>query len=155
MRQEQMQNFHLTLSVSGLDCRDIFNQLPDNVSVHSWVPQVDVLQHASLAIVHGGLGSVKECVVNNVPMLTVPMGRDQHDNGIRIRHHHLGLDVDIDKVDMPQLLDMILQINHKPEFGEGVARMRQLFLEEDERLPIVKFVASKIGLPQPIALKQK
>ncbi|MEM9824525.1 MAG: nucleotide disphospho-sugar-binding domain-containing protein, partial [Bacteroidota bacterium] len=152
MRQEQMKDFHLTMSVSGLDCRDIFKDLPENVSVHSWVPQVDILQHAALAIVHGGLGSVKECVVNNVPMLTVPMGRDQHDNGIRIRHHQMGLDLDIDKASGKEMLEMILQINHNPAFRAGMSKMRKLFLEEDAKLPMVKFVESKIGVPSQQAM---
>ncbi len=147
MRQPQLKDFHLTLSVGGLGCDEAFNDIPDNMSIHTWIPQVDVLQHSSMAIIHGGLGSVKECIVYDVPMLLMPMGRDQPDNAIRIQHHRLGLGADIDSLTMPQMLDMILKINHDPTYRENVSKMRATFLEEDAKQHEVQLMNRLLGPP--------
>src|SRR5207253_5005080 len=44
------------------------------------------LPHAALVITHAGLGTVMAALAHGVPLLCLPMGRDQHDNAARVAH---------------------------------------------------------------------
>lgn len=57
------------------------------------VPQTTVLANASAFITHGGMGSVKESIFYNVPMIVLPLDLfyDQSDNALRVEHHKLGV----------------------------------------------------------------
>ena len=57
---------------------------PDNVTVVSSAPHNRVLEHASVAVTHGGHGTVMKCLAAGVPMVVMPHGRDQKDNGVRV-----------------------------------------------------------------------
>ena len=46
---------------------------PDNVHVEPWVPQQDVLAHASAAVVHGGSGSTLGALAFGVPLVVIPL----------------------------------------------------------------------------------
>lgn len=65
----------------------------DNVHFFTWVPQLEVLEITDLYITHGGLGSIKESIHYQVPMLVYPLDStwDQPSNGLRIEFYKLGL----------------------------------------------------------------
>ncbi|MBW9153496.1 glycosyl transferase (plasmid) [Clostridium estertheticum] len=65
-------------------------RIPDNFKVYSFVPQLEVLQHADLFITHGGMNSVNESMYYGVPMLVVPIGNDQPSVANRIAELGLG-----------------------------------------------------------------
>jgi MGT family glycosyltransferase len=50
---------------------------PDNVTVTRWVRHADVLPHCSAVITHGGHGTVMKALIAGVPLILVPLGRDQ------------------------------------------------------------------------------
>jgi MGT family glycosyltransferase len=58
--------------------------LPNNVAVHRWLPQVEILKRASLFISHGGLNSVHDSLYFGVPMLLVPQQLEQTWNSERV-----------------------------------------------------------------------
>ena len=57
---------------------------PHNVTVTRWVRHADVLPHCSAVITHGGDGTVLKALTAGVPLVLVPLGRDQPDNAGRI-----------------------------------------------------------------------
>lgn len=66
-------------------------QLPGNVTVYEFAPQLSILKQADLAITHGGHGTVKECIKYAVPMLVLPCIYDQRGNAARIHFHQIGV----------------------------------------------------------------
>lgn len=68
-----------------------FGVLPPNVAVHTWVPQAQVLQRASLFVTHGGLGSVHDGLYCGVPLLVVPQQEEQLLNARRVVELGAGL----------------------------------------------------------------
>jgi UDP:flavonoid glycosyltransferase YjiC (YdhE family) len=56
----------------------------DNTQVVRYAPHADVLPAASLVITHAGLGTVMSALGHGVPLLCVPMGRDQFFNAERV-----------------------------------------------------------------------
>lgn len=53
-------------------------KIPSNFIISSYVPQIQILQHAKVFITHGGTNSVWEGLINKVPMIVFPQGGDQH-----------------------------------------------------------------------------
>jgi UDP:flavonoid glycosyltransferase YjiC (YdhE family) len=49
------------------------------------------LKHAHAVVTHGGHGTVMKTLAAGVPMVVMPHGRDQKDNGVRIRARGAGL----------------------------------------------------------------
>jgi MGT family glycosyltransferase len=64
---------------------------PDNVTVTRWVRHADVLPHCSAVITHGGHGTVMKALIAGVPLVLVPLGRDQPDNAGRVVHAGAGI----------------------------------------------------------------
>jgi len=64
---------------------------PDNVSVIRSAPHDAVMKEVSLVVTHGGHGTVVRSLVNGVPLLVIPMGRDQNDNAARVVARGAGL----------------------------------------------------------------
>ncbi len=55
-------------------------EVPDNVSLHAWVPQADLLPHVDLVVHHGGSGTTMGALGAGVPQLVLPQGADQFTN---------------------------------------------------------------------------
>jgi MGT family glycosyltransferase len=54
--------------------------VPANVEVHSWVPQLAVLKKADLFVTHAGAGGSQEGLATVTPMIAVPQAVDQFGN---------------------------------------------------------------------------
>ncbi len=55
-------------------------RLPENAVVEQYVPQAEVLPRCTLAVTHGGSGSVLGALAHGLPMLVLPRLADQFDN---------------------------------------------------------------------------
>jgi MGT family glycosyltransferase len=66
-------------------------EAPDNVTVVSSAPHGELLEKASLSITHAGHGSALRPLMAGIPLLCLPMGRDQNDNAARVVHRGAGL----------------------------------------------------------------
>jgi UDP:flavonoid glycosyltransferase YjiC (YdhE family) len=64
---------------------------PANVTVVASAPHAQVLEHARAVVTHGGHGTVMKTLAAGVPMVVMPHGRDQKDNGVRVRASGTGL----------------------------------------------------------------
>ncbi len=62
-----------------VDVRTV-GEWPDNVTIQSWVPHVDLLPHIDLAVHHGGSGTTLGSAGFGVPQLIIPQGSDQFMN---------------------------------------------------------------------------
>lgn len=68
-------------------------QLPaaENVLVVGSVPHAEVFAQAALVITHAGHGTVMRALAAGIPLLCMPMGRDQNDNAAKVKYHGAGL----------------------------------------------------------------
>ncbi len=64
---------------------------PANVTVVPSAPHAQVLKHTRAVVTHGGHGTVMKTLAAGVPMVVMPHGRDQKDNGVRVRARGAGL----------------------------------------------------------------
>jgi MGT family glycosyltransferase len=68
-------------------------RVPENVHVVEATPHGAVLPHVDLVITHGGHGTVVRALAGGVPVVVVPISRDQPDNAARVLHHGVGVKV--------------------------------------------------------------
>ena len=78
------------MSIGKTIKQEQLGKLPDNVFAYPYVPQLEILQKASLFITHGGMNSVNESIYYGCPMLVIPMGNDQPRVAQQVKDLHLG-----------------------------------------------------------------
>jgi MGT family glycosyltransferase len=61
-----------------------------DVLVRRYVPHAAVLPHAALVVAHGGTGTLLAALAAAVPVLCLPLGRDQPANARRVEELGLG-----------------------------------------------------------------
>jgi len=64
---------------------------PANVTVVDFASHDRLMAQASVVVTHAGHGTVIRSLAHGVPLLCLPMGRDQHDNAIRVTTRGAGL----------------------------------------------------------------
>jgi UDP:flavonoid glycosyltransferase YjiC (YdhE family) len=67
--------------------------IPDNVTVLPFVPQGEVMPHASLVLCHGGSGTLLEALARGIPVVVVPLFADQPANARSVERTGAGLAV--------------------------------------------------------------
>ncbi|MGB3146938.1 MAG: glycosyltransferase [Paracoccaceae bacterium] len=101
------------LQVSDTALRASLKNVPGNTTVVGWVSQRDVLDQADLAIIAGGLGTIKECIAAGVPMLvSAPTHADKPGNAMRTEFHRIGRQIDPLKAspeEMSQIIDDLVR----------------------------------------------
>lgn len=65
--------------------------IPPNVVAVASAPHAQVFPHAAAIITHAGHGTVMRALAGGVPLLCLPMGRDQDDNAARVFARGAGL----------------------------------------------------------------
>ncbi|MEO0425280.1 MAG: nucleotide disphospho-sugar-binding domain-containing protein [Pseudomonadota bacterium] len=124
--------------------------LPENVYAASYVPQLEVLKAAQALVCHGGIATVNEAVLAQVPMLVCSGGSlDEYGNAARVVYHQLGLRLDLERAkvgELRQAIETLLQGRH---FREGLARMAAAYRECDRRGLAVRRVEACLPSPSP------
>jgi MGT family glycosyltransferase len=105
----------------------------------AWAPQLQLLGRAAVAVTHGGLGSVKECICSGVPMVVLPAVNDQPANARRIAHHRLGVAGEIAQAS-PASIAALVAAADEPAVRQSVTQMQQRFLAADRAAPAVHLV---------------
>lgn len=117
-----------------------FHSVPPNVLLVNWVPQLEVLKRAAIMITHGGLGTIKECIYSGVPMIVVPVKRDQPGNAARIVYHGLGVMGGYGTLSVERVLSLINIIEKDSSFKMRVEAMGNKFKEVEASQPGLQII---------------
>ncbi|HLP48893.1 MAG TPA: glycosyltransferase [Candidatus Kapabacteria bacterium] len=142
MNSPLAKGWHLILSLGFADNLGEIGPFPASITPLRWVPQIEVLQRASLAITHGGLGTIKECIFYGVPMIVCPLANDQSMNSKRVTHHNLGQALDIDSTSVENILETIDNIMNNQAIQLAVKNMQQVFRHYEDSHLGVKIIES-------------
>jgi MGT family glycosyltransferase len=104
---------------------------PSNALVADWAPQLEMLSKAQMMIMHGGMGTTRECILSNVPMLVHPMMRDQFASAEAICRHGLGLRADTEDHPVSDLRSQIGLVLKSPEIRENLFAMKEKFIASE------------------------
>jgi MGT family glycosyltransferase len=72
------------LSVGHHTDIETLGDIPKNFIVRNFVPQLEILQRATVFITHGGMNSVHEGLYYGVPEVVIPQQMEQYVNGKRV-----------------------------------------------------------------------
>jgi MGT family glycosyltransferase len=123
------EDLQLVLAVGAHLGSDDFRPAASNVILVNRAPQIEILKRADLMITHGGLNSVKECILLGVPMIVFPWAKPV--NAVRVVYHGLGLMCGVKRVSVKQIQSMINTILRNPSYKMRVQAMREKFIEAD------------------------
>jgi UDP:flavonoid glycosyltransferase YjiC (YdhE family) len=91
---------------------------PPNVRVVQSAPHLPILERASAALIHCGHGSVMKGLAAGVPLVCMPLGRDQLDNAARVQWHGAGISVK-PKAPTSRIRAAIAQVLAEPSYAEA------------------------------------
>ena len=102
---------------------------PPNVQVLRSAPHAEVLREASAVITHCGHGSTIKALAAGLPLVCLPMGRDQLDVAARVVHRGAGvrLDATAEPSAIAAALDEVLG---EPGYSEAAQRIAVAIAEE-------------------------
>ncbi|MFK8104810.1 MAG: glycosyltransferase [Saprospiraceae bacterium] len=129
MKDEAFADVSLILSAGSHAAN--YTDLPDNMAMFSWVPQVSLLQKVSVALIHGGMGTIKECIYYGVPTLVIPMGRDQPDTARRVVENKIGLSIQLEDLSLAVLKENLLELLHSETIQAETHKMMEIFRQEE------------------------
>jgi MGT family glycosyltransferase len=103
-----------------------------NVVVRAAAPHTQVFREAAVVVTHAGHGTVVRALVAGVPLLCLPMGRDQPDVAARVVHRGAGLRLP-PSVRPGPIRASILRLLHDSRFREQAQQLSRIIGEEVHR----------------------
>jgi MGT family glycosyltransferase len=106
---------------------------PPNVRVLRAAPHSEVLREASAVVTHAGHGSVIKALAAGVPLVCMPLGRDQKDNTVRVLR--LGAGVKVSKRETAEgIAAAVGRVLDEPSYADAARRFAaRLATEAAER----------------------
>lgn len=97
--------------------------VPANVRVERWVDHGSVLRHASAVVCHGGSGTVRGALAQEVPLVIMPMFADQPHNAARVHALGAGIAVRPEPAGIDELAGAVEQVLGDARYAAGAARV--------------------------------
>jgi MGT family glycosyltransferase len=110
------------LVTTGPALKGVAFEAPPNVVVCESAPHNAVLPQAAVMVTHAGHGSVIRALAHDVPLVCLPMGRDQNDIAARIVYHGAGLRLS-PKATVRAIETTVRRVLAEPGFKQGAARL--------------------------------
>jgi MGT family glycosyltransferase len=105
-----------------------------NVDVLPAAPHRQILRKASVVVTHAGHGTVLKSLAAGVPLVCIPMGRDQRDNTVRVLR--LGAGVRLSKKATPsQIAGAISEILQRPQYKAAAEEFANVLAWEAKHRP--------------------
>ena len=102
---------------------------PANVDVVRSAPHSQVLPHAAAVVTHAGHGTVIKSLAAGVPLVCLPLGRDQLDNAARVAAHGAGLRLK-PKARADAIARAVARVIDEPSFAASAQRMAAAIAED-------------------------
>ncbi|MFJ8044661.1 macrolide family glycosyltransferase [Kitasatospora sp. NPDC096147] len=121
----ELPGWHVVLQIGSHVDPAALGPVPDNVELHSWVPQLAILEQADAFVTHAGMGGTTEGLYCGVPMIAVPQGVDQYANADRLVELGVGRRLDTDAATPEALRAALLDLTADPGVAARLAAIRE------------------------------
>ena len=118
-------DYQVIISVGNLVSVEEFGELPENISVHSQVDQISVLEKADVFVSHCGMNSVSESLYFEVPLVMLPQTTEQ--KGVAERVSQIGAGIKLEKLDGATVLGAINKILSDSTYKENATKIADGF----------------------------
>jgi UDP:flavonoid glycosyltransferase YjiC (YdhE family) len=116
----------LTMAITGLATLDAqvvvaagrvpveqLGDVPDNVTVRSWVPQAELLPYVDVVVHHGGSGTTLGALAVGAPQLLLPQGADQFANAEAVHTAGAGLRLLPDELSADAIAEQVRRLSSR------------------------------------------
>ncbi len=107
---------------------------PPNVRVVRAAPHRQVLTEASAVVTHAGHGSVLKTLAAGIPMVCIPMGRDQKDNTARVLRLGAGIRIG-ERSTSDRIAAAVTEVMSNPRYQTAAARFAGVLAREAASRP--------------------
>ena len=121
------QGVRVVMSIGTATTAASLGALPANIVVKPWVPQLEMLRHASVFVSHGGMNSVNESLHYGVPLVVVPQMGEQEIIASRVEQLGAGIRLAKTEVTADRLRQAVQRVLGDARFRKEAARVRESF----------------------------
>ena len=114
----------LVISLGGATEPEELGDLPGSPIVVKAVPQLSLLERASLCITHAGLNTTLESLSNGVPMVAIPITNDQPAVAARINWTRTGKVIPLNNCTVDNLAMAIKEVLSQPEYRQNALKFK-------------------------------
>lgn len=118
----------------GPALQENFKDVPPSVIIRSFIPHSQVLPKAAAVITHAGHGTVIRSLAFGVPLVCIPLGRDQPANAARVVYHGAGVWLN-KKANATKIAEAIRKVVENPDYQKK-AKDLSLKIREQNKLQI-------------------
>lgn len=103
--------------------------VPENIHLYNYVPQLQVLKMSDVFVTHGGMNSVSEAFVYNVPQVVIPFSSDQPVNGQCVEKMGAGKQLSLSALNKDILKNTVFSVMNDTEIKKNLKKIRNLICE--------------------------
>ncbi|MFI6416653.1 macrolide-inactivating glycosyltransferase [Streptomyces sp. NPDC050842] len=137
--------WHVVLQIGRFVDRAELGELPENVEVHSWVPQLAILRQADVFVTHAGAGGSQEGLATATPMVAVPQAVDQFGNADMLQALGVARHLPREDVTPERLREAVLALVGDPEVTRRAARIQEAMAREGGTRRAADLIEAELG----------
>ncbi|MFE5401147.1 macrolide-inactivating glycosyltransferase [Streptomyces sp. NPDC056580] len=122
--------WHLVLQIGRRVTPAELGDVPANVEVHHWVPQLAILRQADLFVTHAGAGGSQEGLATATPMIAVPQAVDQFGNADVLQSLGVARHLPTEEATADRLRATALALTGDPEVARRLKEIQAEMAEE-------------------------
>lgn len=107
--------------------RSLLKEAPAHFLIEPYVPQLEVLELTDVFITHGGMNSVNEGIHYHVPMVVIPVDKDQPMVAQRLTELSAACALDKDQLTAKQLRETVETVLGSDTYRAGIEKIEESF----------------------------
>ncbi|MFF8916296.1 macrolide-inactivating glycosyltransferase [Streptomyces sp. NPDC015032] len=136
--------WHVVLQIGAwVDAAEL-GDVPAQVEVHSWVPQLSVLKQADAFITHAGAGGSQEGLATATPMVAVPQAVDQFGNADMLQALGVARHLPMAEATPESLRAAVLGLVGDPEVAKRAAAVRERMAGEGGTMQAADLIEAEL-----------
>ncbi|MER5203570.1 macrolide-inactivating glycosyltransferase [Streptomyces sp. NPDC002825] len=137
--------WHVVLQIGRFVEPEELGELPENVEVHSWVPQLAILRQADAFVTHAGAGGSQEGLATGTPMVAVPQAVDQFGNADMLQSLGVARHLPMEEVTPERLREAVLALVDDPEVARRAREIQASMAREGGTLRAADLIEAELG----------
>lgn len=122
--------WHVVLQIGAFVDPSELGEIPANIEVRSWVPQLAILKQADAFVTHAGAGGSQEGLATATPMVAVPLATDQFGNADMLQSLGVARRTDMEEVTAERLREAVLALVDDPEVALRAKEVQERMARE-------------------------
>ncbi|SEE00043.1 glycosyltransferase, MGT family [Streptomyces sp. TLI_105] len=136
---------HVVLQIGKFVDPTELGELPPNMEVHSWVPQLAILRQADAFITHAGAGGSQEGLACGTPMVAVPQAADQFGNADMLQSLGVARHLPMEEVTPGRLREAVLALLDDPEVARRAREIQEAMAREGGTLRAADLIEAELA----------